>query len=172
MMDKTIGGQESVDRLLAAATDVMAKVTNCWLVTMGRDGRPNARIVSPISGVSGDDEWRVWFLISNSSRKAADIHTDSRVLLGYQYDPDSAYVVLAGQAFIMEERSEISRRWSSAWDLVFPVGSEDMDAVFLKVEVECIELWNLAHKVTPAPFGKCAAMLARSVEGDWTITKA
>jgi general stress protein 26 len=53
-------------------------------------------------GGSECDEWTIWFLTSNASRKAADIRHDGRVTVGYQHDPDSAYVALVGDATIVE----------------------------------------------------------------------
>lgn len=159
--------QGVIDRLLSAARDTRLRVKHCWVATVGEHGEPHARVVSPIPSASGDDEWTVWFLTSKASRKTADIRRDSRVTIGYQDDQHSAYAALAGRGWIVEDRAELSRRWSSSWNAVFPTGADDLDAVFVKVVVERIELWNLAHKVTPAPFGKCAAVLQRSGAGPW-----
>jgi general stress protein 26 len=46
-----------------------------------------------------------------SSRKAADIQRAGLLTLGYQYHPDRAYVALIGGAALIEDRSEIRRRW-------------------------------------------------------------
>ncbi|HSV50683.1 MAG TPA: pyridoxamine 5'-phosphate oxidase family protein [Burkholderiaceae bacterium] len=161
------GGSARVDEFLAAARDTVAKVKNCWIVTMGAGGVPNARVVSPIPGVAQDADWTVWFLTSNGSRKAADIRADAWVTLGFQHDADSAYAVLAGRAEIVEGRADLANRWNADWNTVFPAGPSDPDAVFVKVEVERIELWNLAHGVTPAPFGKRAATLKLTAPGQW-----
>lgn len=169
--DEGAGGKSLVDRWLAAARDTVAKVNLCWLVTVGCGGDPNARLVSPVAGIAGDDEWTIWFLTSNGLRKVADIRRDDHTMIGYQHDPDSAYVALAGRANIVEDRSEITPRWEKSWNLVFPDGASDPDAVFIRSEVNRIEPWNLAHKVTPTPFGKCAAVLARDAIGRWTCDK-
>ena len=157
-----------VDDLLAAARDTVSKVKNCWIVTIGAGGEPNARIVSPIPGVAQDPDWTIWFLTSNGSRKAADIRADARVTLGFQHDPDSAYAVLAGRATIVDARSELASRWNAEWNRVFPAGPGDLDAVFVKIAVTRIELWNLKHGVTPPPFGKRAATLTCDGLGHWS----
>ena len=161
--------EDSANQLLAIARETMAKVKNCWFVTVTRSGETNARIVAPIPGVPGGDEWTVWVLTSSGSRKIDEIRRNDRVTLGYQHDPESAYVALAGRAIIINERAEISERWNKSWDNVFRAGAEDADAVFVKIEVDRIELFSLARKVTPAPFCKRSAALARNVEGNWRV---
>src|SRR5262249_19885012 len=131
-----VGDRDEIAEWIAAARDTMARVSLCWLVTIGSNGRPNARIVSPIPALEDDDEWTIWFLTSKSSRKASDIRRDDRVTLGYQCDADSAYVTLGGRAAIVNDRSEIARRWSRSWNTVFPGGAEDLDAVFLRTVID------------------------------------
>ncbi|MES2939453.1 MAG: pyridoxamine 5'-phosphate oxidase family protein [Pseudomonadota bacterium] len=162
-------GQEAahVEQLLAAARSTALAARHCWIATVGEDGAPHARVVSQIPGVPGEDAWTVWFLTSKASRKAAEIRRDARVTVGYQHDPDSAYAAFGGRAVLLDDPSELASRWNPAWNAVFPAGADDPDAVFVKIEVERIELWNLAFKVTPAPFGKRAAVLRRTGSGPW-----
>lgn len=162
-----IDGNASPDELLAAAKDTVVRTKNCWLATIGAAGAPNARIVSRIPGVEPDPDWTIWFLTSDSSRKVAEIRADPRVTMGFQLDIDSAYAVLAGCAEIVGARAELTSRWNAEWNGVFPGGSHDPDAVFIKVETTRIELWNLARGVTPAPFGKRAAVLTRAGSVGW-----
>jgi general stress protein 26 len=166
--DNKKGDAYSVDQLLAIAREIVANVKNCWFVTIARSGEANARIVAPIPGTARDIEWTTWVLTSAGSRKVAEIRRDDRVTLGYQHDPDSAYVALAGRASIVADRSEISQRWNSAWNRVFQAGGADADAVFIKVVVERIELFSLAREITPAPFCKRCEVLARDPSGGWS----
>lgn len=166
--DKT-GSEESATQLLVVARELMAQVKNCWLVTVARNGAGSARIVAPIPGVAGEREWTVWVLTSAGSRKVDEIRRDDRVTLGYQHDPDSAYVVLAGRASIIDDRARISQRWNKSWNNVFQAGAEDPDAIFVKVEVDRIELFSLAQKVAPAPFCKRSAALDRDASGHWGV---
>jgi hypothetical protein len=65
----------------------------------------------PIPRVPGEEDWTIWFVTRRSSRKAADIQRAGLLTLGYQYHPDRAYVALIGGAALIEDRSEIRRRW-------------------------------------------------------------
>lgn len=171
-MSATDYREESGDpasQLLAIARETMEKVKNCWLVTVALGGEASARIVAPIPGVPDESEWIVWVLTSSGSRKIDEIQRDCRVTLGYQHDPESAYVALAGHATIVKDRVEISKRWKQSWDNVFHAGAEDADAVFVKIEVDRIELFSIARKVTPEPFCKRSAALARDATGNWRV---
>ena len=94
----TMTGTGRVDRLLTAAKDTMARVADCWAATPSEDGGVNVRVVGPIPGVPGEEDWTIWFVTRRSSRKAADIQRAGLLTLGYQYHPDRAYVALIGGA--------------------------------------------------------------------------
>lgn len=165
--DDRIDPGYSADRLLTVARGTVAKVKNFWLVSIARNGEASARVVAPIPGIPDERDWTIWVLTSSGSRKVAEIGRDDRVTLGYQHDPDSAYVVLVGHATIIDDRAQISRRWNESWNNVFAAGAEDLDAVFVRVDVDRIELFSLAQKVAPAPFCKRSAALVRDASGNW-----
>lgn len=159
--------EDSPERLIEVARATVAEVKNCWLITNGLNGCPTPRVVAPIPGVPGERDWTMWILTSSGSRKIEEIKHDDRVTLGYQYDPDSAYVALLGRAAIIDDRAEISRRWKQSWNGVFATGANDLDAVFLKVDIDRMELFSVVRKVTPQPFSKKSASLKRDGCGNW-----
>ena len=67
-----------VDRLLAAARQTMAKVTDCWAATVAADGGVSARVVEPIPAAPDDGDWTICFATSARSRKAAEIKRGGR----------------------------------------------------------------------------------------------
>ena len=155
-------------RYLAVAQEIMARVAYCWLTTIGQDGAPHARVVKPLRK-SLDGNGVVQFLTSGSSRKIAEIRRSPHVSLGYQYDPDLAYVSLAGAATIIEDRDEILRLWHKGMGTFFPLGADDPEVTFVSVKVERIELMSLTQKVMPEPAGRCAAVLVRDPIGNWNL---
>ena len=164
---KAVRHEDSPERLLEVAHATVAEVKNCWLVTNGLDGTATPRVVAPIPGVPGERDWTIWILTSASSRKMEEIRHDARVSLGYQHDPDSAYVALFGRATIVDDRAQIAMRWKPSWNTVFASGAEDSDAIFLRVDVDRIELFSVVRKVTPPPFSKKSATLKRDDQGNW-----
>lgn len=155
-----------VEGLLAAARATMAKVTDCWVMTPSASG-VSARVVSPIAIAPDDDDWIISFVTSARSRKATEIERAGCLTLGYQHHPDRSYVVLAGRATRLAERSAIRARWREAWRLYFPGGPEDPDVTIVRLAVDCIEI--CVPGVSPEPFGSRYAALARDAAGAWTI---
>ncbi len=147
------------DRLLAAARSVMASLTYCWAATPSEDGGVNVRVVGPIPGVSGEEDWTIWFATHGGSRKAADIRRAGRLTLGYQHHPDGAALV--------EDRSEIRGRWLERWRPYFPGGPDDPDTIFVRLNGDRIELCVCG--VTPEPFGSRHSVVERGAERRWKV---
>src|SRR3981189_2876120 len=89
--DVTMTGTARADRLLTAAADTMAKVADCGAAAPSENGGVNVRVVGPIPGVPGEEDWTIWFVTRRSSRKAADIQRAGLLTLGYQHHPDRAW---------------------------------------------------------------------------------
>jgi general stress protein 26 len=158
---------QSIEQILLVAKDTTAKVPNCWAVTADQRGGANARVVQPFFSQQDQDGWVVRFLTSARSRKAAEIASSGRITLGYQYDPEQACVTLVGAASIIDDRSYLQDKWRSEWNVFFPKGPSDMDAVIVEVTVERIEVWNLVRRIAAPPNGLRAATLQRCASGGW-----
>ncbi len=79
--DVTVSSMARVNQLLTAAGDTMAKVADCWAATPSEDGGVNVRVVGPIPGVPGEEEWTIWF----ATRLSAEPHsskTDAKFAAG------------------------------------------------------------------------------------------
>jgi general stress protein 26 len=151
----------TVEQILLAAKDITAKVSNCWVATADQRGGANARIVQPFFSQLDQDGWIVRFLTSGKSRKAAEIASSGRLSLGYQYDLEQAYVTLVGEAKIIDDRGYLKNNWLIEWNVIFPDGPSDLDAVIVEVTVERIEMWNLARRIAAPPNDVRAATLQR-----------
>jgi general stress protein 26 len=165
--DFTTTGVDRVNQLLAAAGDTMAKVTDCWAVTPSQHGGVNVRVVGPIPGVPGEEDWTVWFATRRSSRKAMDIQRSGLLTLGYQHHHDRAYVALIGGAALIEDRCEIRSRWIEKWRLFFPGGPDDPDTIFVRMNADRIEL--CVRGVTPEPFGSRPSVIERDDDRSWRV---
>jgi general stress protein 26 len=157
----------TVEQILLVAKDITAKVPNCWAVTADQLGGANARVVQPFFSQLDQDGWVVRFLTSGRSRKAAEIASSGRISLGYQYDPEQAYVTLVGAASIIDDRGYLQDKWRAEWNAFFPKGPSDVDAVIVEVTVERIEMWNLVRRIAAPPNGLRAATLQRAPSGGW-----
>jgi general stress protein 26 len=158
---------QTVEQILEVAEEITKKSQYCWVVTADQLGGANARVMQPIFSQLGQNGWVVRFLTSGSSRKAAEIANSGRVSIGYQYDTEKAHVTLVGSARIIDDRAYLHDQWRPEWNVFFPGGSSDMDAVIVEVSVERIEVWNLVRKIASPPNGKRAATLQRLESGGW-----
>jgi len=154
-----------VDRLLAGAAKSIATIRYCWLATAAETGGANLR---PMGWLLHDSEndWTVQFVTDGRSRKVADLRRASKVAIIFQREADDAYITLIGTATLRERASEVRQRWKGAYDAYFPTESDRLNAVFVEVEVERIELW--VRGLTPEPFGLHATILQRDT-GGWRV---
>ncbi len=151
------------DLMLRAARATIGQVQYCFAITVGQDGAANARIIEPFPL---EDDWSVTFVTSRSSRKTAEIEQTGRLTLGYQHDPEGAYVTLVGRARIDPDPNAVHGVWRDSLNLWFPDGPNDPDAVVIRFETERVELWNFAQEIMPEPKGLRAAVLDRR-GADW-----
>lgn len=149
--------------LLQIARETIGKVTYCFAVTAaaGRE-EANARIIQP-SALRED--WSVGFMTNRRCRKVAEMEASGRLTLGYQYDPEAAYVALLGRPEIIDDVDAKRAVWRDESYRWHPGGPEDPDVVLVELVTDRIELWNLKRGVTPAPEGLNSAVLRRDGDG-------
>lgn len=148
--------------LLAIAREIVDKVTFCFAVTVGTNQETSVRIIEP--GKPRDD-WSVGFMTTRNSRKVVDLERSGRLTLAYQWDPDKAYVSLAGQPLVIDDVAAKRAVWGPASDRWHPEGPEDPNVVIVKLLTDRIEVWSAAHNVMPPPKGFNAAVLIRDGSG-------
>jgi general stress protein 26 len=107
------------------------------------------------------------FITDGRSRKAADMRRASGVAIIVQREPDDAFVTLIGQATLCNDESEVRERWKDAYDPYFPSEPDRANAIFVKVDIERMELW--IRGVTPEPFGLRATVLERDAGRGWRV---
>jgi general stress protein 26 len=167
--DRTESAVE-VNDLLAGAAKTIAKARYCWLVTASEDGFANLRPMGRLPPDAGEDEWTIRFITDDRSRKAADMRRAKRVAINFQHDPADAYVTLIGQATLGESETEVRARWKPAYDAYFPTELDRANALFVRVDVERMELW--IRGVTPEPFGLRPTVLERDAGRGWQVRPA
>jgi general stress protein 26 len=157
----------AVSRLLDGAAKTIRNVRYCWLATAAPDGLANLRPMGRLLHDADEDEWTIRFITDGRSRKAAEMRRAGRVAIIFQHDPDDAFVTLIGKATLCEGQAEVRARWRTAYNAYFPSAADRANAVFVKVEVERMELW--VRGVTPEPFGLRATVLEREAGHDWRV---
>ena len=161
------GDAIDVDRLLAEATRTMARVRSCWLVTLSDNGNFSARPMGRLPREEGDAEWTIRFITDRRSHKATQIRCGAKVAVIFQHDAADAYVKASGPTHLHEGTAEVSARWTSAYDVYFPTERDRINASFIEVSVESLELW--IRGVTPDPFGSFPTILERRPSAGWQL---
>lgn len=147
-----------------AARNTIVAVPFFWVITAGRDGHVNARVVNAQAGDDDEDFWTRWFLTSRTGRKATEIREGGRVTLAYQHDSGNAYVAISGAAELVDERNAVDRRFrGSIHD--DPEGKVAALLIAVKVKVDHLELH--VRGITAEPWGRGRTLLDRRSDGTW-----
>ena len=123
--------------IVAAARDVIGKARYATLVTVDRDGQPQARIVDP---VAPEADWSVWVSTNARSRKAAQLEANPRVTLLYFDAARESYVTLVGAARLVRDPAEKAKRWREEWKPFYKNGYRDEDFLLIRVEPQRLEI--------------------------------
>ena len=135
-------------RVIAAAREVMQKARYCTLVTIGRDGHAQARVVDPFPP---EEELTVWIATNPVTRKVGEIEKDPRVTLLY-FDPAAqAYVTVLGRADLVRDRGEKAKRWKNEWSGFYKDENRGDDYLLIRVRPLRLEVVSGAHGLTNDP---------------------
>jgi general stress protein 26 len=160
-------GAATVTSFLAGAAKAIGSVRYCWLVTKTADGSPGLRPMGRLPHDAGEDAWTIRFITDARTHKVADMRRDGSVTIVFQHDPDDAFVTLSGKADLRESESEVRERWKDAYGAYFPTAQDRANAVFVKVDIERMELW--IRGVTPELFGLRPTILERDAGRGWRV---
>jgi general stress protein 26 len=169
-MSQTESGRDDgeVSRLLAGAAKTITRVRYCWLVTEAETGGANARPMGRLIPDVDESDWTICFVTDSRSRKASDIRRAGKIGLIFQHDQDDAFVVLSGRTALIETATDVRRLWKSAYTAHFPTEADRANAIFIKVNVERMELW--IRGITPEPFGMRPTVIERDAADIWRLS--
>lgn len=130
------------DTLITTAKKMMETTRYCALITLDTTGHPDARTMEPFSP---DSSMVVWLGTSIYSRKVKQIKNDSRVTLYYQARNAAGYVVIKGQAYIVQDALKKQTYWKKEWGRFY---SEDKsEYTLIKVIPEKLEVIDYQHGI-------------------------
>jgi general stress protein 26 len=124
------------ERAQAAAFEVMKAARYATLVTVGRDGHPQARVVDPLLGA----DRTIWIATNPLSRKVEEIRRDARVTLLFFNAAANEYVTVHGRARAAMDAATRAARWKPEWDGFYKKRYEGADFLLIQVEPLRLEL--------------------------------
>jgi len=136
----TSPGQEATtpkERLLAAAREIIEAARFCDLVTVGEDGRPQARIVDAFAP---EADFTVWVATRPATRKVAQIRAHPQATLLW-FDRESlSYVELLGDAELVDDPAEKAARWKPEWQPFYADENRGEDYLLIRVRPRRLEV--------------------------------
>ena len=138
--------QPEAERLKEAAIEIMHDAGTCAFITLDEDGRPRVRAMDPFPPES---DLTVWFGSNPKSRKITQIENDPRVSIYYLDSDTSGYVMIYGQAEIIDRAEEKSKHWKEEWKDFYPDYPDDY--ILIKVEPEWMEIVSPPRHITGDP---------------------
>ena len=127
--------EESKSKIVTAAKEIMMSAPTCTLITIDDQGRPRARAMDPFAP---EDDFTIWLGTNPKSRKVGQIKNDDRVTLYYLDHDDSGYVMIHGNAKIIEDQVEKEKHWKEEWKAFYPNKRDTF--VLIKVTPEWLEV--------------------------------
>ena len=140
--------EPSREAIIEAAHEIMTAAVHCALVTVGADGRPEARMMDPFPPES---DLTVWMATNPGTRKVAEMRADRRVTLVYFDRGDPGYVTLLGDARLVDDPAEKLARWKDEWSLYYPGGPEGSDYLVIEFVPQRIEVVSVKYGIADDP---------------------
>jgi general stress protein 26 len=149
-------------KLLDITRTILEACEFCFMITLAKNGQPNARLIQPFEP---EKDFTVWIGTSPETRKVDEIVADKRCTLAYQGNNGQGYVTLIGTATLDNSREARVGHWRGEWDAFYGGGPEGDDYVMVKFVPDRIELMDMGRDVAPEPYGLKAQVITRSKAG-------
>lgn len=134
------------EQLMTAAREIMNEAGTCVLITLDAESNPMARIMDPFLP---ENDFTVWFGTNSRSRKVSHIKNNPTVTLYYQDKDASGYVVVHGDAQIVDDQEEKEKRWKDAWEAFYPNNREGY--LLIKVSPKWMEILSYNRGIISDP---------------------
>ena len=130
------------EQLITAAREIMKAARTCVLITLDGKSNPMARIMDPFPP---ENDFTVWFGTKSQSRKVNQIKNNSTVTLYYQDSDASGYVVIHGNAQIVDDQKEKEKRWKDEWKAFYPNNKDGY--ILIKVSPKWMEILSFPRGI-------------------------
>ena len=139
----------SRDSLLTIARTIIKSAQSITFITVDKDGKPQARIMSRIPP---EDDMTIWLGTNPRSRKAAQIKNNPNAMVFYYDAKGASYVSIAGKARIVTDPKIKDRYWKESWAKYYP--DPEKDFVLIEVKPKRLELVSYKYDLFWGPEGR------------------
>ena len=134
-------------KLKKAALDIISNASTCALITLDVKGIPIVRTMDPFQPES---DFTIWFGTNSKSRKVTQLKNNPIVTLYYPNKENSGYVVLYGEAQLINDPKEKETHWKPEWEAFYPDKSDD-NYLLIKVTPKWMEVLNIPQGILGDP---------------------
>lgn len=134
--------------VVAVAKQVMERARYCALVTIGPDGRAEARI---LDAFSPEADMTVWLATNAAARKVDQIRKNPQVTLFYWDEDSLGYVTLIGDATLVDEPAEKAKHWKEEWSDFYTDAHRGADYLLIRVRPLRLEIVSVADGLLNDP---------------------
>lgn len=134
------------NKLKETAKKVIDNSLSCTLITIDEEGAPRARAMD---GFPVEDDFTIWFGTKSNTRKVDQIKNDPRVTLYYLSQDNSGYVVISGEAELVDDPEMKEKYWKKEWEQFY--SEKDKDYLLIKVTPIWLEVLSPPHGINNNP---------------------
>jgi general stress protein 26 len=135
-------GQMDDEKLKEIAREIIKESTHCNLITVDELGRPRVRVMDAFEP---EQDFTVWLATNPKSRKVEQIRLNSHATLYYLSTDGMSYVMIQGEAELVNKMSKKNKYWKDGWDAFYP--NKAVDMLLIKVVPKWMEIVSYPHGV-------------------------
>jgi general stress protein 26 len=132
--------------LMDAARNIMNTAGSCALITLDQEGRPRVRAMDAFPP---EKDFTVWFGTNKNTRKVEQIRNDPRVTLYYLEDNEAGYVMIHGNAELVDDPEQKEKRWKEGWEAFYQ--NKDEDYLLIRVTPKWMEVVSYTYGIEGDP---------------------
>ena len=133
-------------KLIKAAREIISATGVCTLITLDEDGGARARAMDAFLP---DENFVIWFGTNPKSRKVNQIQHEPKVTLYYFDKASASYVMIYGEAQIIDGIAEKEKHWKKEWLAFYPNYPDGY--ALIKVTPEWMEVISESRGITGDP---------------------
>ena len=133
-------------KIINAARDIISSASTCALITLDENNVPMVRTMDPFQPES---DFTIWFGTNSKSRKVKQLKNNPTVTIYYPEKNNSGYVVLHGEAKLIDDPKEKDSHWKPEWEAFYPDKSEGY--LLIKVVPKWMDVLNIPQGIMGDP---------------------
>jgi general stress protein 26 len=127
--------EEAVEKVRELISDIKVAI----LTTRNSDGQMRGR---PMYTQETEFDGNIWFATSKSSSLVADLQHASSVQVNYANPESQRFVVITGEASLVDDQAQKDKLWNAALKPWFSGGPTDPDLTLVKIESHRADYWD------------------------------